>query len=76
MTDAFDRASDLETEERERALNTHLNRVKERSDHDGFCNDCGNDIPPDRLLAKPDAVTCLTCQSIREQRRMRGLGSY
>ena len=29
MTKAFDRASDLEMEERERALNNHLNRVKE-----------------------------------------------
>lgn len=76
MTDTFDHASDLENEDRERALNTHLNRVKERPEHHGFCNDCGNDIPPERLRAKPEAVTCFTCQRIREQRGARGLGSH
>lgn len=75
MTDVFDRASSLETEERERILNTHLSRVKEQPDHYGFCNDCGNDIPVPRMKAQPDAVTCHTCQSIREQRGKRGLGS-
>ncbi|WP_353613028.1 TraR/DksA family transcriptional regulator [Mangrovibacter phragmitis] len=74
MTDAFDRASALETEERERILNRHLNRIKERPEHYGFCNDCGNTIPDDRLAAQPDAVTCHTCQSIREERGKRGLG--
>lgn len=75
MTDAFDRASSLETTDRERALNNHLSRIKERSEHPGFCNDCGNDIPEKRLAANPDAVTCFTCQDIREKRGKRGLGS-
>ncbi|MDA8488552.1 TraR/DksA family transcriptional regulator [Kluyvera sp. Awk 3] len=75
MTDSFDRASDLETEERQRVLNSHLNRVKEQPDEAGFCNDCGNDIPDKRLAANPDAVTCYTCQDIRERRGKRGLGS-
>ncbi|ELM3734815.1 TraR/DksA family transcriptional regulator [Edwardsiella piscicida] len=75
MTDVFDRASTLENEERERVLNSHLNRVKERPDHPGFCNDCGNTIPGARLNANPDAVTCFTCQDIREKRGKRGLGS-
>ncbi|HFS8942372.1 TPA: TraR/DksA family transcriptional regulator [Enterobacter roggenkampii] len=75
MTDAFDRASSLETEEHERALNHHLSRVKESPDHPGFCNDCGNDIPGARLQANPDAVTCFTCQDIREKRGKRGLGN-
>ena len=75
MTDAFDRASNLETTDRERALNNHLSRIKERAEHPGFCNDCGNDIPESRLAANPDAVTCLTCQDIREKRGKRGLGS-
>lgn len=74
MTDSFDRASDLETEERQRVLNSHLNRVKEQPAEPGFCNDCGNDIPDDRLEANPDAVTCYTCQDIREKRGKRGLG--
>lgn len=75
MTDSFDRTSDLETEERQRVLNSHLNRVKEQPAEPGFCNDCGNDIPDDRLEANPDAVTCYTCQDIREKRGKRGLGS-
>lgn len=75
MTDVLDQASDLENEERERVLKSHLNRIKEQPDNVGFCNDCGNDIPLPRLKAQPDAVTCHTCQSIREQRGRRGLGS-
>lgn len=61
MTDSFDRASDLENEERQRVLNSHLNRVKEPPHDPGFCNDCGNDIPAARLAVCPDAVTCFTC---------------
>lgn len=45
MTKAFDRASDLEMEERERLLNQHLKRVKELPDEYGFCNDCGEATP-------------------------------
>ncbi|MBZ7300352.1 TraR/DksA C4-type zinc finger protein [Klebsiella michiganensis] len=57
MTKAFDRASDLEMEERERLLNQHLKRVKELPDEYGFCNDCGAAIPAKRLRALPYAVT-------------------
>lgn len=49
MTKAFDRASDLEMEEREQALNRHLNRVKELPDELGICNDCGAAIPAARI---------------------------
>ncbi|MFS1578200.1 TraR/DksA C4-type zinc finger protein [Klebsiella pneumoniae] len=61
MTKAFDRASDLEMEERERLLNQHLTRVKELPDEYGFCNDCGAAIPAKRLRALPYAATCFTC---------------
>ncbi|HIH9858332.1 TPA: TraR/DksA C4-type zinc finger protein [Klebsiella pneumoniae] len=70
MTKAFDRASDLEMEERERALNNHLNRVKELPENYGFCNDCGAAIPAARLKA------LVTCQSIRDIRGKHGLGNY
>ncbi|MGA2332286.1 MAG: TraR/DksA C4-type zinc finger protein [Syntrophales bacterium] len=33
-----------------------------------YCVDCGLDIPPERVRAKPNAVTCLDCQKIRERR--------
>ncbi|MFG0311883.1 TraR/DksA family transcriptional regulator [Serratia sp. LACPHL-BACT-2024-00286] len=75
MGDAFDRASELEMEDRKRALNTHLNRVKEAPVEYGYCNDCGDDNPARRLASLPDAVCCVTCQQIREQREaQRGLG--
>ncbi|HIG8084910.1 TPA: TraR/DksA C4-type zinc finger protein [Klebsiella pneumoniae] len=57
MTKAFDRASDLEMEERERLLNQHLKRVKELPDEYGFCNDCGAAIPAKRLRSLPYAAT-------------------
>ena len=76
MTRAFDRASDLEMEERERALNNHLNRVKELPENYGFFNDCGAAIPVARLQALPYVATCFTCQSIRDIRVTHGLGNY
>ncbi|ATA26599.1 conjugal transfer protein TraR [Brenneria goodwinii] len=75
--DDFDRASSLEIDERERVLNAHLNRIKEAPIEYGFCNDCGDDIPAQRLAAHPDAVCCVTCQEIRELREaQRGLASH
>lgn len=76
MTKAFDRASDLEMEERERVLNSHLNRVKELPDNYGFCNDCGRAIPAKRLRALPLVATCVTCQAIREHKGKHGLGNH
>ncbi|HCZ9100906.1 TPA: TraR/DksA family transcriptional regulator [Klebsiella michiganensis] len=76
MTKAFDRASDLEMEERERLLNQHLNRVKELPENYGFCNDCGAAIMAGRLQAQPYAATCITCQTIREHKGKHGLGNH
>ena len=75
MTKAFDRASDLEMEERERALNRHLNRVKELPDEHGICNDCGTAIPAARLRALPHVATCISCQAIREHRGTHAVGN-
>jgi DnaK suppressor protein len=33
-----------------------------------YCVDCGLDIPPKRLEAKPDAVRCVECESRKERR--------
>jgi len=33
----------------------------------GFCEDCGDDIPFERLRAYPGAVRCITCQSMHEK---------
>jgi DnaK suppressor protein len=32
----------------------------------GTCVDCGQDIPPARLLAQPFAIRCIPCQARRE----------
>ncbi|EPL6740937.1 TraR/DksA C4-type zinc finger protein [Klebsiella grimontii] len=75
MTKAFDRASDLEMEEREQALNRHLNRVKELPDELGICNDCGAAIPAARIRALPHVATCISCQAIRENRGKHAVGN-
>lgn len=36
----------------------------------GFCSDCGQDIPDERLRVQPLALRCIHCQ----ERRERGLG--
>ncbi len=33
----------------------------------GTCVDCGQDIPPARLLAQPFAIRCIPCQERRER---------
>jgi len=33
------------------------------------CSECGTSIPPKRLMAIPDATTCVTCQERVEQAR-------
>ena len=33
----------------------------------GSCADCGLVIPEKRLRARPEAIRCLDCQSVREQ---------
>jgi phage/conjugal plasmid C-4 type zinc finger TraR family protein len=56
--------------ERARRLRDALARV---SDGDyGVCSECGTTIPANRLLAIPDATTCVACQS-RLERTGRGL---
>jgi DnaK suppressor protein len=35
----------------------------------GRCADCGSEIPPGRLEARPDAARCVNCQAKRARRR-------
>ncbi len=69
MTDEIDRISDVILNERQSVVNAWQTRTKETPLHRGFCNDCGNAIPPQRLAALPDSVTCIDCQQAREHRR-------
>lgn len=70
MTDVFDRASQLETEERERLIAARLNRPAEQPDedeHGRYCLDCGDTLPRLRVTSV-NAVRCVECQQGKEHR--------
>lgn len=46
-------------------LNQALARMEEGSY--GICEDCGDDIPVERLRAHPGAIRCVPCQSVFEK---------
>ncbi|SIY86695.1 C4-type zinc finger TraR [Shigella sonnei] len=69
MTDETDRISEVVLNERQDVVNAWLMRIKEAPHSRGFCNDCGNVIPAQRLAVLPDVVTCIDCQQARERRR-------
>jgi DnaK suppressor protein len=77
MTDLIDQASELESLQREMALKAALSKPLESQEIDAFghhyCNDCGIQIPPQRIAAVPYAVCCVECQTLREHiREQRG----
>jgi DnaK suppressor protein len=51
--------------ERVRRLEVALTRVSDGQY--GICSECGASIPPKRLLAVPDATTCVACQEQLER---------
>jgi len=53
--------------ERARRLHDALTRVADGEY--GVCSECGTSIPPRRLLAIPDATTCVACQERLEHAR-------
>ena len=70
--DFLDVAQGVEHQERERLSTTRLVDRARRlrialtrvSDGEyGLCSECGAAIPPRRLLAVPDATTCVACQA-------------
>lgn len=64
MTDFFDRAQQLEQQQREDALAA----LKPRAVGPGLshCKDCGTAIPEKRRKAVPGCVRCMPCQSLVE----------
>ena len=51
--------------ERAKRLQIALTRVADGEY--GVCSECGAAIPPNRLLAVPDATTCVACQARLER---------
>lgn len=71
--DEADQAEKLESAERERALDAQLARGREYEvprERNGarICLDCSDPIDPKRLAARPEAVRCIWCQYLREER--------
>lgn len=70
MVDAFDRAAELEWQERDFVIkHRHKPKRLERPDEEHgirYCLGCGKSIPVKRLQARPDAVRCTPCQTKEE----------
>ena len=70
MTDIVDQAKERELFHRAQALAAAKANAVEPEQliigHEVVCLDCEEPIPELRLLAKPDAVRCIDCQSLKE----------
>lgn len=67
MSEQIDAAQALDALHRQSALERHRRRTA--GDHDnetGYCQSCGEEIPPARLEAQPGALRCIVCQTIHE----------
>jgi DnaK suppressor protein len=53
----------------ERARRLHIALTRIEDGEYGVCFECGISIPPERLMAIPDATTCVACQGRLEQAR-------
>ena len=53
----------------ERAKRLHIALMRVADGEYGVCSECGTAISPKRLLAIPDATTCVACQERLEQAR-------
>lgn len=59
MTDISDRASQIEQLQRDIAIKQRIQNPQSSSP---YCEDCGNDIPLERLKAVMGCVRCIDCQ--------------
>lgn len=71
MADDLDRAKDLEMHQRDVAIKKQLAGAVETEEPlivDGVhcCVDCGGEIPPKRLEARPESVRCIDCKTYKE----------
>ena len=71
-----DRATMLETAEREAIINAHVNRPQESPliiEGIRVCKDCEGDIAAARLAAMPNSVRCIECQTIFDNQQQHRL---
>lgn len=71
--DPLDNATELAERERESALQDALQN-REPAQHvshgEVLCIDCDDEIPAERLLAKPHAARCIDCQEYFERKKL------
>ena len=71
MTDVFDRATELEEQQRQDALQAQARRAgldgKTVEDSASHCRACESLIPVARRRAVPGVQTCVTCQTDLER---------
>lgn len=61
---------DLVNELQEKAMERFISRKKSQPTRvSDWCNDCGDEIEPERLKALPHAVLCIRCQRDYEAKR-------
>ncbi|WP_047396523.1 TraR/DksA family transcriptional regulator [Chitinibacter sp. ZOR0017] len=68
MTDIFDRASDLEQWQRDKAIAIAREQVESTVTSLG-CHDCGEPIPEARRNAQRHCTRCVPCQTKYEKGR-------
>ena len=64
-----DRSFELRIRDRERKLLNKIKEALERIDNGtyGVCDECGDDIAPERLEARPVTTYCIDCKTRQEQ---------
>jgi RNA polymerase-binding protein DksA len=69
-TVTYDRELDYTLEENEEHLLAEIDAALQRIENGtyGVCTNCGKQIPPERLEARPWATLCIDCQRQREGR--------
>jgi RNA polymerase-binding protein DksA len=69
-TETYDRELDYSLEENSEHVLAEIDAALKRIDNGtyGQCTNCGNQIPEERLEARPYATLCIGCQRQREGR--------
>jgi RNA polymerase-binding protein DksA len=69
-TVTYDRELDYTLEENSEHVLADIDAALQRIEEGtyGTCSNCGRQIPPERLEARPWATLCIDCQRLRERR--------
>ncbi|MCM2322754.1 MAG: TraR/DksA family transcriptional regulator [Oligoflexia bacterium] len=67
----LERDSSLAEQERRKLIAVERALAKMATGSFGICEDCGEEIPPKRLLVLPEAKFCANCQTVQERQNAR-----